>query len=123
MQQACEEVLRFAGEAAPNNLDKDLLRLRAIERSLAILGEAAKRVPMDFRERWPALQWRAITGLRDVLVHDYFGVDLAAVRFLRAPRHAGCGTGTDFQREANGRLAIKIDRSNSPPSEPSKRSY
>ena len=75
MQQACEEVLRFAGEAAPNNLDKDLLRLRAIERSLAILGEAAKRVPMDFRERWPALQWRAITGLRDVLVHDYFGGD------------------------------------------------
>ncbi len=76
MLQACDEVLDFASGIDAGKIGNDLLRLRAIERSLAILGEAAKRVPDDIRDRHPDVPWRSASGLRDVLVHDYFGIDV-----------------------------------------------
>jgi len=45
-----------------------------------VLGEAAKRVPDPMRLLAPTIAWREIAGMRDVLVHDYFGIDLAIVR-------------------------------------------
>lgn len=51
----------------------------AVIRQLEIIGEAAKHVSVDLRGRYPEVPWRRITGLRDVLIHDYLGVDLQAV--------------------------------------------
>ena len=52
---------------------------RAFVRSLEIIGEATKKVPEDFRVQYPAVEWRAMAGMRDRLIHDYFGVDYELV--------------------------------------------
>ena len=52
---------------------------RAFVRSLEIIGEASKKLPEDVRVMQPDIEWRKITGMRDRLIHDYFGVDYTIV--------------------------------------------
>jgi len=52
---------------------------RACVRSLEIIGEASKKLPLEFKETQPAIEWRAIAGMRDRLIHAYFGVDYELV--------------------------------------------
>jgi len=52
---------------------------RAFVRSLEIIGEAAKKLPDEFRTKHPDAEWRAMAGMRDRLIHGYFGVDYELV--------------------------------------------
>ena len=54
---------------------QDETQKRAFIRSIEIIGEAAKQVPEDIRQKYPHVQWRAMAGMRDRLIHGYFGID------------------------------------------------
>jgi uncharacterized protein with HEPN domain len=67
-----------AGLSVEKFLANETLR-RAFVRSLEIVGEAAKKVPDEFRAQYPGVEWRVMAGMRDPLIHDYFGVDYELV--------------------------------------------
>ncbi len=52
---------------------------RAIVRSLEVIGEAVKKLPPEIRSKYPQVEWADMAGMRDVLIHHYFGIDLDIV--------------------------------------------
>jgi uncharacterized protein with HEPN domain len=57
----------------------DLQCQDAVMRNLAVIGEAAKKLPRSIRDGHPQVPWKAITGMRDKLIHDYVSVDVTVV--------------------------------------------
>ncbi len=51
----------------------------AAVRNLEIIGEAVKQIPERIRGRHPDIDWKKIAGLRDILIHNYFGIDLELI--------------------------------------------
>ncbi len=47
----------------------------AVIRNLEIIGEASKNVPHEIRASYPKVEWRKVSGLRDILIHTYFSID------------------------------------------------
>jgi uncharacterized protein with HEPN domain len=61
------------------SFQKDATLKRAFVRSIEIIGEAAKKLSEDVKARQSDIEWRKISGMRDRLIHDYFGVDYTIV--------------------------------------------
>ena len=51
----------------------------AVIRRIEVIGEAVKNIPDDIKQRYPDIPWREIAGMRDILIHEYFGVDLELI--------------------------------------------
>ena len=66
-----EEAQTLVASRTLEEVASDPVRLRAFERVMELVGECAKRVPLELREKYPAVPWRQITGMRDVISHAY----------------------------------------------------
>jgi len=59
-----------------NDFKNDRKTINAVIRSIEVIGEASKKIPKSIRERHTDIPWKKIAGMRDKLIHEYFGIDL-----------------------------------------------
>ena len=77
--EAIQRVEEFTDSLSMDDFIESKLHQDAVIRNLEIIGEAVKRLPGNLRNRYPDIEWKKIAGLRDILIHSYFGIDVEIV--------------------------------------------
>ncbi len=75
IQESCLKILRYIQDLDFASFCADEKTKDAVIWNLTIIGEAVKHIPEEIRNRYSEVNWRDIAGLRNVVVHEYFGVD------------------------------------------------
>jgi uncharacterized protein with HEPN domain len=79
IQDECSYLISVSKDLLFDDFLNDETLKRAVVRSLEIIGEATKKIPADFKDKWNTIQWKNMAGMRDRLIHDYMGVNYAIV--------------------------------------------
>ncbi|MBI5873166.1 MAG: DUF86 domain-containing protein [Candidatus Omnitrophica bacterium] len=79
IKEACARIKGYIASLSYNKFLRDTKTQDAVVRNLEIIGEAVKNIPSGVRLKYPQIPWKKIAGLRDRLIHHYFGVNLDIV--------------------------------------------
>jgi uncharacterized protein with HEPN domain len=74
-----DEIEEFIEDIDFDTFSFDKKTINAVIRSLEVMGEAATKIPSDIRDKYPNIPWSRMAGMRNKLIHEYFGVDLEIV--------------------------------------------
>jgi uncharacterized protein with HEPN domain len=74
-----EKILTYTSGISFEQFTTDSKTIDAVIRNFEIIGEAANRLPEDFKEKHPDIDWHRIKGFRNRIVHHYFGIDYTIV--------------------------------------------
>jgi uncharacterized protein with HEPN domain len=77
--EAMDDAMRFVEGVEYDDFVKDKKTVYAVTRAIEIIGEAVKKIPGTVKKRYPKVPWKRMAGMRDKLIHEYFGVDLRRV--------------------------------------------
>jgi len=79
ISDAVDRIQQYTKGMSFDAFSKDQKSVDAVARNLEIIGEAANRLPEDFKNCHPDIEWHKVVGLRHRIIHEYFGIDLAIV--------------------------------------------
>ena len=79
MLQSAQKIKLYTKDLDYNSFLADDKTIDAVVRNFEIIGEAANRIDLDFRDSNPEVEWKRIRGFRNRIVHDYFGIDYEIV--------------------------------------------
>ena len=77
--EAIQKIQQYIEGLSINTFSRDSKTLDAVVRNLEVIGEATKRIPEEIRSKYPGIEWKKIAGLRDMLIHEYFGINVEIV--------------------------------------------
>jgi uncharacterized protein with HEPN domain len=73
--QSANKILRYLEGTDYEGFFGDEMKFDAVMRNLQVIGEAVKKLPAEIQSSYPSVEWRKIAGLRDIIVHAYFGLE------------------------------------------------
>ncbi|MBI5303994.1 MAG: DUF86 domain-containing protein [Chloroflexi bacterium] len=74
-----EKAMRFVRDVSFDEFGDDEEKIFAVVKMIEIVGEAARHLPKNLRNKYNAIPWKQVTGMRDKMTHEYFSVDLEVV--------------------------------------------
>lgn len=74
--EAAKRIEKYTKGLTLEKLKRNELIIDGVVRNLEIIGEAVKNIPANVKDKYPDIEWKKIAGLRDILAHEYFGIDL-----------------------------------------------
>ena len=77
--ESSERIISYVENITEVEFYSQIEKQDAVIRRIMIIGEAAKHIPKAFREKWNHIPWKEISGMRDIVVHEYFGITTAMV--------------------------------------------
>ncbi|PIU55555.1 MAG: hypothetical protein COS88_04240 [Chloroflexi bacterium CG07_land_8_20_14_0_80_51_10] len=77
--EAMDKIERYIKGLTYETFVENEMVVDAVIRNLEIIGEASRNIPEDVREKYPDIPWRRVIGLRNIAIHEYFGVDLSII--------------------------------------------
>jgi len=77
--ESIDRIPQYIGGLSFDAFSNDRKSIDAVVRNLEIIGEAANRLPEEFKEKHPEVEWHKVVGLRNRIIHDYFGIDLKII--------------------------------------------
>lgn len=77
--ESIEDIETYLEGFSEEQFSRDTKTQSAVLRKLEVIGEAVKNLPFSFKKRYPDIKWREFAGMRDKLIHQYFGVDMKIV--------------------------------------------
>jgi uncharacterized protein with HEPN domain len=77
--ESAQKILDYTSGQSFDDFTNDNKTVDAVIRNFEIIGEAANRLPDEFKDRYSEIDWHRIRGFRNRIVHDYFGIDYSIV--------------------------------------------